>query len=69
MRPDPKVTAGFSAGAFVTILVWLLQEVAEVQVPAEVAAAATTLFGGLAAYFMPNKTPPPSTPDQIVTFG
>lgn len=46
---NPKVAAGGVAGAFVTVLVWAAA-LAGVEVPAEVAAALTTLVSFGAGY-------------------
>lgn len=47
---SPKVTLALLAGAVTTILVYLVRLVADVEVPAEVAAAITTVLMGAAAY-------------------
>lgn len=44
LKPQPKVTAAAAAGAAVTILLWLQSTFfPDLEVPAEVGAAATTL--------------------------
>lgn len=52
MRINPKVAAGGAAGAVVTIAVWAVG-LAGVQVPAEVASAATVLVTFAAGYLVP----------------
>ena len=50
MTPTPKVAAAGIAGAVSVILVWLLNTVAGVDVPPEVAAAFTTVLAFGAGY-------------------
>lgn len=52
-RPNKKVQAGGMAGALTTLIVGGAR-MGGVEVPAEVAAAATTLVFGLVAYFVPE---------------
>lgn len=52
-KPNKKVQAGGMAGALTTLIVGVAR-MAGVEVPAEVAAAATTLVFGLVAYFVPE---------------
>jgi len=49
-----KVVASTLSGAVVTILVWAI-ELFGVTVPGEVAAAMTTVVGGLAGYITPHQ--------------
>jgi hypothetical protein len=49
LRPVPKVTAGAAAGAAVLLLVWVAG-LFGVDVPAEVAAAATVVLSAAAGY-------------------
>ncbi|MEV5748791.1 hypothetical protein AB0L00_13325 [Actinoallomurus sp. NPDC052308] len=51
--PEKKVTAAAIAGAVVTIVVWILR-LSHIAVPAEVAAAATTLLSAAAGYLAPH---------------
>ena len=62
MRPTDKVTAGLVAGAIVTIGVYIISEVAKVQVPPEVAAAATMIVSFVMSYFVPEQHPAPREP-------
>lgn len=64
MLPSNKVSAGVLAGALTTILVWLVDELAAVTVPPEVAAALTVLLSGLAGYIVPEHRPAPSQLDH-----
>lgn len=48
---SPKVTVAVIAGAVTTIIVYLVQLLANVEIPAEVATAITTVLMGGAAYF------------------
>ncbi len=50
-----KAVGSVAAGAFVTIVVWAVQEFAGVTIPAEVAAAATTLISTIAVYLVPHE--------------
>lgn len=56
LKPRPKVAAGMIAGALTTVVVYLVQILTQppVVIPGEVAAAITTVFMGLAGYFMPE---------------
>ncbi len=51
--PEKKVTAATLAGAIVTIAIWVLH-LTGVDVPAEVAAAITTVLAGVAGYMAPH---------------
>lgn len=53
-KPYDKVAAGGVAGAATIVLVWLLG-LAGVDMPPEVASAATALLGWLAAYWLPER--------------
>lgn len=53
--PTNKVMAAAAGGALTTVVVWIVSLVSEVEVPAEVAAALTTLIGFVAAYFTREK--------------
>jgi hypothetical protein len=59
--PEKKVTAATLAGAVVTILVWILH-VAGVDIPAEVAAAITTLLMAVSGYLAPHTYRPDLAP-------
>ena len=47
---SPKVTVALAAGAVTTILVYIIHLATKVEVPAEVAAAITTVLMAAAAY-------------------
>ena len=51
--PVPKVVASGATGAVVAILVWGVQTYGGVEIPAEVAAALTTVFSFIAGYITP----------------
>jgi hypothetical protein len=51
--PEKKVTAAAIAGAFTTILVWILH-LTGVDIPAEVSAALTTVLSAVAGYMAPH---------------
>jgi hypothetical protein len=53
MKPSRKVAAGGLAGALTTIVVFIATQLG-LDVPAEVAAAVTTLFATGLAYLVPN---------------
>lgn len=55
-----KAIGSIAAGAFVTIGVWVAQQFAGVVVPAEVAAAATTLIGTIIVWLVPTGGSPPA---------
>jgi hypothetical protein len=65
MAPTRKVMAGGAIGAAITILVWVLNAFKLLpqgqQIPAEVAAALTTLVSFAVSYFVP-----PAPADQVV---
>ncbi len=52
-KPVRKVAAGTLAAALTTVLVWLLQAVFAIKIPADVAAALTTVVGFAIAYLTP----------------
>ncbi|GAA4628879.1 hypothetical protein GCM10023196_047090 [Actinoallomurus vinaceus] len=58
---EKKVTAAAIAGAVVTIAIWILH-LAHIDVPPEVAAAATTLLSAVAGYLAPHTHRPDLTP-------
>jgi hypothetical protein len=58
--PEKKVTAATLAGAIVTILIWVLR-VAGIDIPAEVAAAITTILATVAGYVAPHTHRPDLT--------
>lgn len=51
--PVPKVAVSGATGAIVAILVWGLSEYGGIKLPAEVAAALTTVFSFVAGYLTP----------------
>jgi hypothetical protein len=53
-KPNKKVQAGGLAGALTTLIVGIAG-MAGLDVPPEVAAAASTLVFGLVAYFVPDR--------------
>ena len=55
-KPNRKVGAGGIGAAVVTIAVWATHAFSSVEIPAEVAAAASTLVGFVAAYFVREPT-------------
>lgn len=56
MAPDRKVTAGALAGALTIVLVWAVQEFAQVVIPGEVASAITMIITFCVSYLVPNPT-------------
>lgn len=58
LAPTRKVASAGGAGAIVLILVWLLETYAGADIPAEVAAAATTLISLAVAYMVSDKPTP-----------
>lgn len=54
-RIHPKVAGGTLAGAIVVILVYIVHVFAHIDVPAEVAAAITTVVGFVIMYFVPSQ--------------
>ena len=55
VAPTAKVASSGAAGAFVLIIIWVLDDYFGVQLPAEVAAALTTLLSFTAGYFTKPK--------------
>lgn len=51
--PVRKVATGTATGGIVTVLVWALKTYAAVDIPAEVAAALTTVLSFVVGYFTP----------------
>lgn len=56
-KPNTKVAAGGLAGGLSMIIIWLLGQL-DVDLPAEVAAAITTLVTFAVGYFVPEKAAP-----------
>ena len=58
MNPDPSAKTGYTVlgGAVVTIAAWIITQVAGVEIPAEIAAAATTLVTAAIALLVPAKS-------------
>jgi hypothetical protein len=54
LAPRPKVAAAGIGGAATTILIWILNDLAGVQVTPEVAAALATIIAFAAGYFTPQ---------------
>ena len=54
--PRPKVAAAGIGGAATTIVIWLLNDMAGVEVTPEVAAALATIIAFLAGYFTPQSS-------------
>lgn len=50
-KPTRKLRFGAAVGASVAIAAWIVRSVWHIEVPAEVAAAATVVASSLAAYF------------------
>ena len=66
MVPEKKVTAATLAAAVTTIVIWILRAF-DIEVPAEVAVAISTVVVGIAGYLAPHTHRPdlaarPSTP-------
>lgn len=55
---EPSAKTGYTAlaGAAVTIIVWIVTTVSGIEVPAEIAAAATALVASAVALFVPAKS-------------
>jgi putative flippase GtrA len=56
--PTRKVTAGTVAGALTTIIVWVVSEFFQVEIPPPVAAAITVILAMGTAYLVPNRDTP-----------
>ena len=58
MNPEPSAKTGLTVlgGAVVTIAAWIITQVAGVEIPAEIAAAATTLVTAVIALLVPAKS-------------
>ena len=54
MVPKAKVVAGGLGGAVSVILIWILSAYANVELPAEVAAAFTLVVSTVVAYLIPE---------------
>jgi putative flippase GtrA len=50
LNVSPKVVAGAAAGAITTIVVWAVQQFANITIPAEVATAISTVLSAIAGY-------------------
>jgi hypothetical protein len=57
--PTPKVISGISAGAIVTIIVYILG-VFKINIPPEVATGATAVISFIVSYLTPHTTTPTS---------
>ncbi len=55
MIPHRKVVVGAIAGAMVTIGVWLLEVLAHIEQPPEIAAAEVVVVSAILAYLVPEK--------------
>lgn len=62
--PRAKVIAGTLGGAVATIILWLVSFYGGVDLPAEVAAAVTTLIVAVVAYLTSEPLPAPGEPEQ-----
>lgn len=56
--PYTKVTAGAIAGAVTVILIFVIQTLTSLEIPAEVAAAVTVLLTFAVSYFVPEQVGP-----------
>lgn len=54
MKPTRKVGSGLLAGALTSIAVWALDQFAGVQIPAEIAAAITTVLAFAVSWLVPE---------------
>ena len=54
IAPRPKVAAAGIGGAVTTIVIWLLNDMAGIEVTPEVAAALATIIAFVAGYFTPQ---------------
>jgi putative flippase GtrA len=54
-NPTRKVGAGAIGGAIAAIVAWVLNVVAEVDIPPEVAIAASTVFSFILSYFVRDR--------------
>ncbi len=61
-NPTQKVAAGAIAGSITVVLVYLVQELFTIEIPAEVAAALTTIISFTSSYFTRDKAPAPAIP-------
>lgn len=53
--PYTKVTAGAIAGALTVILIFVVQALTDLEIPAEVASAVTVLLTFAVSYFVPEQ--------------
>jgi hypothetical protein len=60
--PEKKVTTATVAAAVVTIVIWLLQTFADVDIPPEVALAISTVVVAIAGYLAPHTDRPDLAP-------
>jgi uncharacterized membrane protein len=63
MFPNAKVIAGALGGAVATIVLWLVSFYGGVDLPAEVAAAVTTIIVAIVAYLTSEPLPEPPAPE------
>lgn len=61
--PTRKVMVGGITGALSIIVIWIIQESAKIDIPAEVSSAFTTLITFLVGYLVP-----PASDDQVTNF-
>jgi len=53
-KPTRKVMVGVAAGAFMTIVAWASKAFANVEIPADVALAGSTVLVFVVQYFIPD---------------
>ena len=61
-KPARKVSVGALVGAVVTLLVWLIETIGKITVPAYIAVALSTLLTFIISYLIP-----PADSDQVVS--
>ncbi len=61
-KPIRKISYGALVGAVVTLVVWLIETLGKVTVPAYIAVALSTILTFVIAYLIP-----PSDADQVVS--
>jgi hypothetical protein len=62
LKPARKVWAGAAVGALVTIIVWLVETIGKIVIPAGVVVAINTLLTFIVSYLIP-----PADADQVVS--